>query len=277
MINKVLYFIIKLEKENIIFLFHYFWLLFSKNIIFMLNIFIIKFLLGGIILKLKKNDPDFFEIFNNFNNNEILEYVSISKRTRFIVTLTTLITNTSKEKYAIAVRDALDVLSPIEIKEVLYQSVAYVGLGKTFELFEITNDVLAENGVELPLKSISTVNSKNRHEKGLEIQKRYFGSEMIESMIENAPEGQERFNDFLAGYCFGDFYTRDALSDQDRELITFSILATLGGCENQLRGHVLGNFNVGNGKDILIDALTILLPYIGFPRTLNALAIINEY
>ena len=64
----------------------------------MLNIFIIKFLLGGIILKLKKNDPDFFEIFNNFNNNEILEYVSISKRTRFIVTLTTLITNTSKEK-----------------------------------------------------------------------------------------------------------------------------------------------------------------------------------
>ncbi|MBQ9026032.1 MAG: carboxymuconolactone decarboxylase family protein [Methanobrevibacter sp.] len=191
--------------------------------------------------------------------------------------MATLITNTSKEKYAIAVRDALEVLSPIEIKEVLYQSVAYVGLGKTFELFEITNDVLAENGVELPLDSISTVNEENRHEMGLEIQKRYFGSDMIDSMIENTPEGQERFNDFLAGYCFGDFYTRDALSDQDRELVTFCILATLGGCENQLRGHVLGNLNVGNDKKVLVDALTILLPYIGFPRTLNALAIINEY
>lgn len=228
-------------------------------------------------MKLKKNDPDFFEIFNTFNNREILEYVSLSKRTKFIITLATLITNTSKEKYAIAVRDALEVLSPVEIKEVLYQSVAYVGLGKTFELFEITNNVLIENGIELPLESISTVNRENRHEKGLEIQKRYFGTDMIQSMIDNAPEGQERFNDFLAGYCFGDFYTRDALSDQDRELITFCILATLGGCENQLRGHVLGNFNVGNDKEVLIDALTILLPYIGFPRTLNALAIINEY
>lgn len=228
-------------------------------------------------MKLKKNDPDFFQIFNNFNNKEILEYVSISKRTRFIITLATLITNTSKEKYAIAVRDALEVLSPVEIKEVLYQSVAYVGLGKTFELFEITNDVLIENAIQLPLESKSTVTRENRHEKGLEIQKRYFGDDMIQSMIDNAPEGQERFNDFLAGYCFGDFYTRDALSDPDRELITFCILATLGGCENQLRGHVLGNFNVGNDKEVLIDALTILLPYIGFPRTLNALAIINEY
>lgn len=229
------------------------------------------------ILKLKKNDPDFFEIFNNFNNKEILEYVSITKRTRFIITLATLITNTSKEKYAIAVRDSLEVMSPIEIKEVLYQAVAYVGLGKTFELFEVTNDVLAKNGVELPLESISTTTRENRHEKGLEIQEKYFGAENIQAMIDNTPEGQERFNDFLAGYCFGDFYTRDALDDQDRELITFCVLATLGGCENQLRGHVQGNFNVGNTKEILIDALTILLPYIGFPRTLNALAIINEY
>ena len=229
------------------------------------------------ILKLKKNDPDFFEIFNSFNNTEILEYVSISKRSRFIVTLATLITNTSKEKYAIAVRDALEVMSPIEIKEVLYQSVAYVGLGKTFELFEVTNDVLARNGVELPLKSISTVNKENRHEKGLEIQKKYFGDDVIQSMIDNTPEGQERFNDFLSGYCFGDFYTRDALDDKDRELITFCVLATLGGCENQLRSHVKANLNLGNDKEVLVDALTILLPYIGFPRTLNALAIINEY
>ncbi len=229
------------------------------------------------ILKLKKNDPDFFKIFNSFNNKEILEYVSISKRTRFIITLATLITNTSKEKYAIAVRDALEVMSPIEIKEVLYQSVAYVGLGKTFELFEVTNDVLSENGVELPLESISTTTRENRHEEGLKLQEKYFGAENIQSMIDSTPEGQERFNDFLAGYCFGDFYTRDALDDKERELITFSILATLGGCENQLRGHVQGNLNVGNTKEILIDALTILLPYIGFPRTLNALAIINEY
>ena len=81
--------------------------------------------------------------------------------------------------------------------------------------------------------------------------------------------------DFL-GYCFGDFYTRDGLNDQQRELITFTFIATLGGCENQLRGHTQGNLSVGNDKEKLVSVITIILPYIGFPRSFNALAIINE-
>lgn len=37
-----------------------------------------------------------------------------------------------------------------------------------------------------------------------------------------------------------------------------------------------GNATVGNGKEVLLAALTVCLPYIGFPRTLNALSCINE-
>ena len=99
---------------------------------------------------------------------------------------------------------------------------------------------------------------------------------MIQAMNDNAPEGQKHFNTFLEGYCFGDFYTRDGLNDSERELITFVFIATLGGCENQLRGHVQGNLSVGNDKAKLVSAITVILPYIGFPRSLNALAIVNE-
>ena len=60
-----------------------------------------------------------------------------------------------------------------------------------------------------------------------------------------------------------------------RELLTFSILSALGGCESQVKAHVQGNANVGNSKENLIDALAQSLPYIGFPRTLNALACVN--
>lgn len=95
-------------------------------------------------------------------------------------------------------------------------------------------------------------------------------------MRNTSPENQIHFQDFLSGYCFGDFYTRGGLTDQDRELITFSLIATLGGCENQLRGHTAGNLSVGNTKEILLGAITVLCPFIGFPRTLNALAIVNE-
>lgn len=128
----------------------------------------------------------------------------------------------------------------------------------------------------MPLPGQSTTNRQNRIERGYEIQTSYFGKEMIDQMNENTPNNQKHFNEFLKGYCFGDFYTRTGLDDQDRELITFSILASLGGCENQLRGHTAGNLAVGNDKSVLIDAITVLMPFIGFPRTLNALAIVNE-
>ncbi len=66
------------------------------------------------------------------------------------------------------------------------------------------------------------------------------------------------------------------MDTKTRELITFSILATLGGCENQLRAHINGNITVGNNKEVLLDVITQCMPYIGFPRTLNAIACVNE-
>jgi len=78
------------------------------------------------------------------------------------------------------------------------------------------------------------------------------------------------------GMSFGDYYTRNGLDLKTRELLTFSILLSLGGCEPQLKGHVQGNLNVGNDKQVLLITVTQLLPYIGYPRTLNGIRCINE-
>ena len=61
---------------------------------------------------------------------------------------------------------------------------------------------------------------------------------------------------YLSEYCFGDFYTRNGLDLPTRELITMVMLATLGGCENQLRAHVGANLTVGNNRDTLIETIT---------------------
>ena len=76
--------------------------------------------------------------------------------------------------------------------------------------------------------------------------------------------------------CFGDFYTRKCLDLKQREIITLSCLISLGGCESQVKSHIQGNINVGNTKEILIAVITQCLPYIGFPRTLNAFNCLNE-
>ena len=54
------------------------------------------------------------------------------------------------------------------------------------------------------------------------------------------------------------------------------MLISLGGCEPQVKGHIQGNVRVGNNKEVLLDVVMQLLPYIGYPRTLNALRCINE-
>lgn len=33
---------------------------------------------------------------------------------------------------------------------------------------------------------------------------------------------------------------------------------------------------MGNGRQALLDTVTVLLPYIGYPRSLNAIAAVNE-
>lgn len=61
-----------------------------------------------------------------------------------------------------------------------------------------------------------------------------------------------------------------------RELITFTVICSIGGCEPQAKAHAGANLSVGNTKQTLIEAITICLPYIGYPRSLNALGCISE-
>lgn len=227
--------------------------------------------------RIQKNDPEFHEIFKNFAYYEVFEYSTLDEKESVLVTLASLIACQSPKAFKKILLSAINkYITPEEVKELLYQSVPYVGFGRAHNFFGVVIKVFDKKGIDLPLENRSNTDEENRCEKGREIQDRYFGVEMIQAMNDNAPEGQKHFNTFLEGYCFGDFYTREGLNDQQRELITFTFIATLGGCENQLRGHTQGNLSVGNTKEKLVSAVTIMLPYIGFPRSLNALAIINE-
>lgn len=95
-------------------------------------------------------------------------------------------------------------------------------------------------------------------------------------MYETSPADQIHIQRYLSANCFGDYQTRRGLDAATRELLTFATLVSLGGCEPQVKGHILGNARVGNGKPTLLAVVTQLLPYIGYPRSLNAIACLNE-
>jgi len=194
-----------------------------------------------------------------------------------MVQLAAMIACQALREYRVMLAAALTVgVTPVEVKEIVYQAVPYVGTAKVFDFIHATNEVLTERGVALPLPGQSTTTHENRAEKGLAVEKQIVGSDVVDKLYASAPADQLHIQRYLSAHCFGDRYTRTDIDVPTRELLTFSILVSLGGCEPQVKGHVAANLNVGNDRARLIDVLTHLLPFIGYPRALNGLRVVDE-
>jgi 4-carboxymuconolactone decarboxylase len=225
---------------------------------------------------LKVTDPEFIELFDNFAFDEVMAHGNLDDRTRLMVILAALIASQAPGEYKVMLRAAMNVgVTPVEVKEIVYQAVPYCGIAVVFDFLHATNEGLAAAGVKLPLEGQSTTTAATRFQQGVAVQKAIFGG-MIDRMREASPADQLHIQDHLSANCFGDYYTRTGLDLPMRELLTFSMLLALRGCESQLAGHIHGNAQVGNGRGILLSVITQLLPYLGYPRTLNALRGLNE-
>lgn len=94
------------------------------------------------------------------------------------------------------------------------------------------------------------------------------GEAVISSLADIAPD----LGRYIVEFAFGDIYAREGLSLQERELVTIASLLTAGGCEPQLRVHLNGARNVGVPPEKIVEALIHCVPYVGFPRVLNAVS-----
>ena len=224
---------------------------------------------------LTASDPEFTAVKERLIYGEIYAEDKLSAKLRELVILAVATANQTMNEVKRHTAAALTVgVKPEEIREAVYHCAPYIGLGKAENAVDAVSEVFAAKGIALPLESGQTVTEESRLPDGIAAQKSIFGDH-IDAMRAAAPENQKNIQDYLSAYCFGDFYTRKFLTIPERELLTFAILAAQGGCEPQVKAHVGGNAAVGNGKETLLATLTVCLPYIGFPRTLNALGCIN--
>jgi 4-carboxymuconolactone decarboxylase len=234
-------------------------------------------LFPGRVSTLAVTDPELIEFFDNFAFDEVLCTSRLTTGTRLMVQLASMIACQAVCEYRVMLGAALTVgVTPVEVKEIVYQAVPYVGMAKVFDFIHATNDVLAEHGIELPLPGQSTTTPETRHEKGLALQTEIIGAARVEQLSTTASADEMHIQHLLSANCFGDHLTRTGIDIPTRELLTFSMLISLGGCEPQAKGHVTANVNVGNDRAVLLDVITQLLPFIGYPRMLNALRILNE-
>ena len=192
-------------------------------------------------------ESELYDIVNNLVYGELYQQGQLTDKDREMISLAALTTET------------------------VYHCAPYVGAAKSLEAINVVNDVFKEKGIKIP-ESQATVTEESRFDDGSSAQTKLFGN-----LGDTKPaDGEVRLGrSFLPDYCFGDFYTRKGLTLEQHELLTWVCIATLGGAESQLTGHTNGNKNVGKSKDYMLEVLTDIMPYIGYPRTLNALNIIN--
>lgn len=223
-------------------------------------------------MNIYETDREFTEIFARFADEVKSEDgQQLPEETRYMVILAALMGCQGETEFREVLPCALKTgLSAAAVKEIVYQGVDYLGMGRVRPFLDIVNEVLEELKIPNPSESRATVTPEERLEKGAALQAEIFGEHMREAWKNG------HINRWLAANCFGDFYTRGGLSLAQREMITFCFLMAQGGCEPQLTSHAKGNMNLGNDRDFLIRVVSQCLPYIGYPRSLNAVACVNK-
>lgn len=122
------------------------------------------------VSKFLETDPEFIERFDNFAFDEVIneEGKGLSDKTRFIAILATLIGCQGIDEFKAIVSAALNFeVTPVEIKEIVYQAVAYLGIGRVFPFLKATNAIFDEKRIKLPLEGQAKTTMETRLEGGI--------------------------------------------------------------------------------------------------------------
>lgn len=110
------------------------------------------------------------------------------------------------------------------------------------------------------------------------------GSKKVNELMKNADQsilnGLGKTAPDLAKYVlefiFGDLYCREGLELKTKQMLTITILATLGNAKPQLAYHINCALNIGITRQEIVDILTHVSGYAGFPAALNGISTAKE-
>ena len=110
---------------------------------------------------------------------------------------------------------------------------------------------------------------------GMKEMRKHFGK-VADSWIESIREISPEFAKVNVEFPFGELYTRSVLDDKTRELCTIAALTVQGFSLPELKVHTVGALNCGASRDEILEVVTQMLAYCGFPAATNALKVVNE-
>lgn len=114
---------------------------------------------------------------------------------------------------------------------------------------------MADRDIEAALERFSLVTGED-------------GEKMLAGLKGVAPD----LGRYVVEFGYGEVYARPGLGLRERQIAAVAALVTQGAAEPQLATHVGGALRVGLSEAEVVEVIIQCLPFVGFPRVLNAVA-----
>lgn len=117
--------------------------------------------------------------------------------------------------------------------------------------------------------------NSDRYERGLDIINKVNrqGAENARKSVQDIAPDLMRY---AIEYPYGDLLSRPGLDLKSRQIATVAALTALGNAQPQLKFHINGALNVGCTRTEIVELITQMSAYAGFPAAFNGIAAAKE-
>jgi alkylhydroperoxidase/carboxymuconolactone decarboxylase family protein YurZ len=167
-----------------------------------------------------------------------------------------------------------------QIKEAIVHLYAYCGFPRSIRGLQTFMEVLNERKAKgindvLGAEASPIKEERSKYERGREILGKLTGTTQVEPKTGYSAFAPE-IDIFLKEHLFADIFERDVLTYSERELVTVSVLSSIGGVEPMLRSHLNICLNVGLSPEQLQQFVNTIKSTAGKKEAKAAQKILNE-
>jgi 4-carboxymuconolactone decarboxylase len=226
---------------------------------------------------LKAISPEMGRFIIEFAYGDVYSRPGLDSKSRQVATIAALAAlGNAAPQLKFHIGAALNIgLSPDEIVEVMYVTAVFAGFPAALNGVNAAREVFTAKGVSVSLNTSSSARTDTRRERGLEAVNRTSkgaGERVIESLADIAPE----MGHFIVDFSYGDIISRDILSPKHKEIAMIAICVAKGTMEPQMKVQIHAALNVGCARQEIVELMTHMAVYSGFPSALNGLNVARQ-
>jgi len=231
----------------------------------------------AVIESLRDIAPDMARFIIEFAYGDVYTRADLDPKTRQVATISALAAlGNARPQLKFHIGAALNAgLTPNEIVECMYVTTVFAGFPSGLNGISAAREVFQARGVSVKQSPTQGPGNVQRRERGLRavgLTSKDAGERVIKSLADIAPD----MADFIIDFSYGDIISREVLSPKHKEVSMIAVCVAKGTMMPQMKVHIHAAMNVGCSRQEIVELMTHMAVYAGFPAALNGLTVCRE-